>query len=117
VEIIGVYQVCDGLRNICLLHKYLFFERLIFLQCKGNELCLLSEGVSALPHTPAPSLMTAGVLPQLLLDPHAAPLDYINVAAVIRSKEDNSHSRHNSEKNIKGVQNALQSFRVVTSDT
>ena len=94
----------------------------------GNELCLLSEGVGTLPHPPAPSLLQAGVLPQLLLDPQAPPLDYINVAAVVRSGDDESSvqeggasaaaaSRFTSEKSQQSVQNSLHSFRVVTTDT
>jgi hypothetical protein len=91
----------------------------------GNELCLLSEGISALPHSPAPSLTQAGVLPQLLLDPSAPPLDYVNVAAVIRTDSDSgsisisgeaSSRYNNSETNQQCVQNSLHSFRVVTTD-
>lgn len=89
----------------------------------GNELCLLAEGIGTLPHAPAPSLLQAGVLPQLLLDPNAPPLDYVSVAAVIRQEgesEELSHSsssRYNSEKSQQSVQNSLHSLRVVTSDS
>ena len=89
----------------------------------GNELCLLSEGISALPHAPAPTLLQAGVLPQLLLDPHAAPLDYVNVATVIREDNETSQvsssssARYTSEKSQQSVQNSLHSFRVVTTDS
>lgn len=94
---------------------------------KGNELCLLSEGVGSLPHPPTPSLLQAGVLPKLLLDPSSAPLDYINVAAVTRSGNSSSDpageaeggaaGRFSSEKSQRSVQNSLHSFRVVTTDS
>ena len=83
----------------------------------GNELCLLSEGISSLPHAPAPSILQAGVLSKLLLDRDGAELDYVNVAAVIRSDGDDSSSRHNTEQCQKDIQNSLHAFRVVTSDS
>lgn len=106
----------------CLIKTYIHLfhaVRAVLCCClrAGNELCLLSEGISALPHSPAPSLQQAGVLPQLLLDSCAAPIDYVNVAAVIRSEADISPSRQSSEKSLKAVQNSLHSFRVVTSDS
>jgi hypothetical protein len=126
VETTGHCQVIKCVMTIlptlpeCINYNYfaiLGCSNYIFLFVVGNELCLLSEGISALPHDPPPSLMQAGVLPRLLLDPYAPQLDYLNVAAVIRRDGDEQQSRHECDKNQQSIQNSLQSFRVVTNDS
>ncbi len=70
--------------------------------------------MSALPHEPPPSLLQVGHLPRLLLDPGAPQLDYVNVAAIVRrANREEPQLRH--ENNMQSIQNALQSFRVVTA--
>ncbi len=67
-----------------------------------------------MPHEPPPSLLQAGHLTRLLVDPGASQIDYVNVAVIVRraNKEDQPLG---NEANQQSIQNSLQSFRVLTA--
>jgi hypothetical protein len=54
------------------------------------DICLLAESLGSYPQPPPPSVLNAGILPQLLLDP-IMPSDFLCVAHIAKSKKDNSN--------------------------
>lgn len=75
---------------------------------------ILAEGITNLPHSLPPSVLSVSPITMLLTDPLARPIDYVSIMSVNRNDTNGSRNANSNscEKDYEIAMNALDALRI-----